>query len=156
MAQYSHIMDAIRKTEGLTPAERVENYNILERLNAEGRKLSDILKQAEGAQKVEDVEVFSIMEAEVKDDTEVKGARKRLADTKTEIIAKMCYQHPEYRQAVGDYQKAVKEAYMRRREGPKAEVGPSQSVRSPGEKELNPGTGQCVPKPAKEHGADMI
>lgn len=118
MSEFANILKAIGKTEGagLSPAERVENYNLLERLNAEGRKLSDILKQAEEhRERPDDPEIFDIMESEVKNEQAVKDARQRLADSKTMVLARICYQHPEYRQAMDEYRRIVTETYKAKR-----------------------------------------
>ena len=119
MSEFANILKAIGKTEGagLSPAERVENYNLLEKLNAEGKKLSDILKQAEGVPRTEDAEVFALMEAEVKDAPTVTEARDRLRDAKTLVIARICQQYPEYREAMDAYRVAVRDAYKTRVKG---------------------------------------
>ena len=98
-AQYSNILQAIKEkdTGGLSASDRIENYNLLEKLNAEGRKLSDILKQAEERQeRPDDPEIFGIMESEVKNDPQVKEAARKLAEAKTMVLARICYQYPEY------------------------------------------------------------
>lgn len=110
--QYQNILNAIKgQPEGLTTAERVENYNLVEKLNQEGKRLADILKQAEEKRSPEDPEIFGIMEAAVKNDPKVKDARQRLADTKSAVLAKICYQYPEYREAMDEYRKEVAETY---------------------------------------------
>lgn len=117
--QYSNILQAIKGRDaagGLSTADRVENYNLLEKLNAEGKRLSDILKQAEEhRERPDDPEIFGIMESEVKNEQEVKDARQRLADTKTMVLARICYQHPEYRQAMDEYRKIVTDTYKAKR-----------------------------------------
>lgn len=117
--QYSNILQAIKGKDtagGLSTADRVENYNLLEKLNAEGKRLSDILKQAEEHRdRPDDPEIFGIMESEVKNEQEVKDARQRLADTKTMVLARICYQHPEYRQAMDEYRKIVTDTYKAKR-----------------------------------------
>ena len=125
MSEFANILKAIGKTEGtgLSPAERVENYNILERLNAEGRKLSDILKQAEGTP-TEDAEFFGFMERAVKDDPSVEDAKRRLGEVKAALIVRMCSQYPEYREAMDEYRKAVRGAYRAKSEGGEANAHP--------------------------------
>ena len=117
-AQYSNILQAIKgkDTGGLSASDRIENYNLLEKLNAEGRKLSDILKQAEEHQeRPDDPEIFSIMESEVKNDPQVKEASRKLAEAKTMVLARICYQYPEYKQAMDEYRKIVTDTYKSKR-----------------------------------------
>lgn len=119
--KYQHILNAIGQKQAdnaLSASERVENYNLLEKLNAQGIKLSDILKQAESTQKIEDADIFKVMESEVRNDPAVKDARDRLTEVKTEIIVKMCSQYPEYRTAAESYRKTVRETYMKKRGNP--------------------------------------
>ena len=117
-AQYSNILQAIKgkDTGGLSASDRIENYNLLEKLNAEGRKLSDILKQAEEHQeRPDDPEIFGIMESEVKNDPQVKEAARKLAEAKTMVLARICYQYPEYKQAMDEYRKIVTDTYKSKR-----------------------------------------
>ena len=117
-AQYSNILQAIKEkdTGGLSASDRIENYNLLEKLNAEGRKLSDILKQAEERQeRPDDPEIFGIMESEVKNDPQVKEAARKLAEAKTMVLARICYQYPEYKQAMDEYRKIVTDTYKSKR-----------------------------------------
>ena len=117
-AQYSNILQAIKgkDTGGLSASDRIENYNLLEKLNAEGRKLSDILKQAEERQeRPDDPEIFGIMESEVKNDPQVKEASRKLAEAKTMVLARICYQYPEYKQAMDEYRKIVTDTYKSKR-----------------------------------------
>lgn len=117
-AQYSNILQAIKgkDTGGLSASDRIENYNLLEKLNSEGRKLSDILKQAEERQeRPDDPEIFGIMESEVKNDPQVKEAARKLAEAKTMVLARICYQYPEYKQAMDEYRKIVTDTYKSKR-----------------------------------------
>jgi hypothetical protein len=131
--KYQNILAAIGQKQAdnaLSASERVENYNLLEKLNSQGIKLSDILKQAENTQKIEDADIFRIMESEVRNDPTVKDARDRLTEVKTEIIVKMCSQYPEYRTAAETYRRTVRETYMKKRGNPECEAsaqGPSVS-----------------------------
>ena len=131
--KYQNILNAIGQKptdNALSASERVENYNLLEKLNAQGIKLSDLLKQAENTQKIEDADVFRVMESEVKTNPMVKDARDRLAAAKAEILVKICSQYPEYRTAAEAYRRTVRETYMKKRGNPECEVsaqGPSVS-----------------------------
>lgn len=119
--KYQNILNAINQKStdnALSASERVENYNLLEKLNSQGIKLSDILKQAESTQKIEDADIFKVMESEVRNDPTVKDARDRLTEVKTEIIVKLCSQYPEYRTAAETYRRTVRETYMKKRGNP--------------------------------------
>ena len=114
--QYTNILNAIgakkASDEKLSTADRVENYNLLEKLNAQGIKLSDLMKKAEQNEaKSDDAELFSLMEASVKGDPEVKSARQRVADVKSSVLAKICYQYPEYKEAIDEYRRTVARVY---------------------------------------------
>ena len=117
--QYTNILNAIgakkASDEKLSTADRVENYNLLEKLNAQGIKLSDLMKKAEQNEpKGEDPEVFSIMESAVKNDPEVKEARQRVADVKSSVLVKICYQYPEYKEAIDNYRHVVSKIYKQK------------------------------------------
>lgn len=113
--QYSNILSALAKKSEeskLSAADRVENYNILEKLNAQGIKLSELMKKAEQNEvKSDDAELFSLMEASVKGDSAVMSARQRVADVKSAVLAKICYQYPEYKEAVDEYRRTVARVY---------------------------------------------
>lgn len=109
--QYTNILNAIQKN-GLSSSDRMENYNILEKLNSQGIKLSDVLKRAEqGESRAEDPELFSLMESAVKDDPDVIASKKKLTDARTLVLARLCYQQPEYRTAMDEYRTVVSKAY---------------------------------------------
>lgn len=113
--QYSNILSALAKKSEeskLSAADRVENYNLLEKLNAQGIKLSDLVKKAEQSnQKEDDAELFSLMEATVKNDEEVKNAKQRLMDAKSSVLTRICYQYPEYKAAIDEYRATVSRTY---------------------------------------------
>ena len=78
--------------------------------------MSDILKQAEERQdRTDDPEIFGIMESEVKNDPQVKEAARKLAEAKTMVLARICYQYPEYKQAMDEYRKIVTDTYKSKR-----------------------------------------
>lgn len=117
-SKYQNILNAIGQKpadNALSASERVENYNLLEKLNAQGIKLADLMKKAEQNEpKGEDPEVFSIMESAVKNDPEVKEARQRVADVKSTVLAKICYQYPEYKEAIDNYRHVVSKTYKQK------------------------------------------
>ena len=104
--QYSNILKAIQhppSEDKLSPTEKVENYDLFKKLNDQGIKLSDLIKRAEqNTPKQDDSELFSIMESAVKNEPDVKNARQHLADVKSQVLAKICYQHPEYKDAIDE------------------------------------------------------
>lgn len=116
--QFTNILNVIgtkATDEKLSAADRVENYNLLEKLNAQGIKLADLMKKAEqNTPKEDDAELFSLMEVAVKDDAEVKSARQKVVDVKSAVLAKICYQHPEYRAAIDEYRAVVSRTYKQR------------------------------------------
>lgn len=115
--QYSNILKAIQQPpieDKLSPADKVENYDLFKKLNEQGIKLSDLIRKAEqNAPKQDDSELFSIMESAVKNEPDVKNARQHLADVKSQVLAKICYQHPEYKDAIDEYRRVVSETYKR-------------------------------------------
>ena len=94
--QYSNILKAIQhpsSEDRLSPADKVENYDLFKKLNEQGIKLSDLIRKAEqNTPKQDDSELFSIMESAVKNEPDVKNARQHLADVKSQVLAKICYQ----------------------------------------------------------------
>lgn len=117
-SKYQNILNAIGQKpadNALSASERVENYNLLEKLNAQGIKLSDLMKKAEQSEsKGEDPEVFSIMESAVKNEPAVKEARQKAAEMKSSVLAKICYQYPEYKAVIDEYRAIVTKAYKNR------------------------------------------
>lgn len=117
-SKYQNILNAIGQKPAdntLSASERVENYNLLEKLNAQGIKLSDLMKKAEQNEPKEtDPEVFSIMESAVKNEPAVKEARQKAADVKSTVLAKICYQYPEYKEAIDNYRHVVSETYKQK------------------------------------------
>ena len=113
---YSNIIKALQSSDDkLTPAEKVENYDLFKKLNDQGIKLSDLIKKAEQtAPQTNDAELFSLMESTVKNEPEVKSARQRVADVKSEVLAKICYGYPEYKDAIDNYRKIVASVYKQK------------------------------------------
>ena len=128
---YSSILKAIGKEEppqgGLSYQQQTENYSAFSDLMKQGVYIPDLLKRIDAleAQVREqgqrkdtmDADLFSVMEAAVKGDDEVKAAKQRLADEKSRVISEICSKDEGYRQAMEAYRRAVNAAYVRHKEG---------------------------------------
>lgn len=130
---YDNILKALSKQEepapqaGLTFQQQTENYSAFSDLMKQGVYIPDLLKRIDAleAQVREqgqrkdtmDADLFSVMEAAVKGDDEVKAAKQRLADEKSRVISEICSKDEGYRQAMESYRRAVNAAYVRHKEG---------------------------------------
>ena len=128
---YSSILKAIGKEDtpqgGLTFQQQTENYSAFSDLMKQGVYIPDLLKRIDAleAQVREqgqrkdtmDADLFSVMEAAVKGDDDVKAAKQRVADEKSRVISEMCSKDEGYRQAMESYRRAVNAAYVRHKEG---------------------------------------
>lgn len=128
---YSSILKALGKEDppqgGLTFQQQTENYSAFSDLMKQGVYIPDLLKRIDaleaqvreqGTRKdAMDADLFSVMEASVKGDEEVKAAKQRLADEKSRVIAEICSKDEGYRQAMESYRRAVNAAYVRHKEG---------------------------------------
>ena len=128
---YSSILKAIGKEDtpqgGLTFQQQTENYSAFSDLMKQGVYIPDLLKRIDAleAQVREqgqrkdtmDADLFSVMEAAVKGDDDVKAAKQRLADEKSRVISEICSKDEGYRQAMESYRRAVNAAYVRHKEG---------------------------------------
>lgn len=128
---YSSILKALGKEDtpqgGLTYQQQTENYSAFSDLMKQGVYIPDLLKRIDAleAQVREqgqrkdtmDADLFSVMEAAVKGDDDVKAAKQRLADEKSRVISEICSKDEGYRQAMEAYRRAVNAAYVRHKEG---------------------------------------
>ena len=128
---YSSILKAIGKEDtpqgGLTFQQQTENYSAFSDLMKQGVYIPDLLKRIDtleaqvreqGQRKdTMDADLFSVMEASVKGDEEVKAAKQRLADEKSRVIAEICSKDEGYTKAMEDYRRTVNAAYIRNKEG---------------------------------------
>ena len=128
---YSSILKALGKEDtpqgGLTYQQQTDNYSAFSDLMKQGVYIPDLLKRIDAleAQVREqgqrkdtmDADLFSVMEAAVKGDDEVKAAKQRLADEKSRVISEICSKDEGYRQAMEAYRRAVNAAYVRHKEG---------------------------------------
>lgn len=129
---YDNILKALSKQEepapqaGLTFQQQSDNYSAFSDLMKQGVYIPDLLKRIDaleaqvkeqGAKKdTIDADLFSVMEASVKGDEEVKAARQRLADEKSRVISEICSKDEGYRNALDAYRRTVNAAYIRSKE----------------------------------------
>lgn len=129
---YDNILKALSKQEepapqaGLTLQQQSDNYSAFSDLMKQGVYIPDLLKRIdaleaqvrEQGQKKDtiDADLFSVMEASVKGDEEVKAARQRLADEKSRVISEICARDEGYRNALDAYRRTVNAAYIRSKE----------------------------------------
>ena len=130
---YDNILKALNQPQstpaqgGLTFQQQSDNYAAFSDLMKQGVYIPDLLKRIDAleAQVREqstrkdtmDADLFSVMEAAVKGDDEVKAAKQRLADEKSRVISEICSKDEGYRQAMESYRRAVNAAYVRHKEG---------------------------------------
>lgn len=131
---YDNILKALNQPQqpapaqgGLTFQQQSDNYTAFSDLMKQGVYIPDLLKRIEtleaqvreqGARKdTMDADLFSVMEASVKGDEEVKAAKQRLADEKSRVIAEICSKDEGYMKAMEDYRRTVNAAYIRHKEG---------------------------------------
>lgn len=136
--QYSNILKALGGQNqmsqpstpaqgGLTLDQQAQNYDTFSKLMHEGVYLPDLLKRLDDmenkiktleSQPKQDTnaELLAVMEQAVKNDSEVKAARQRVADVKTAIIAELCMKDPRYCEALEAYKTTVNRIYIKRRE----------------------------------------
>ena len=130
---YDNILKALNQPQstpaqgGLTFQQQSDNYSAFSDLMKQGVYIPDLLKRIETleAQVREqvtrkdamDADLFSVMEASVKGDEEVKAAKQRLADEKSRVIAEICSKDEGYTKAMEDYRRTVNAAYIRNKEG---------------------------------------
>lgn len=130
---YDNILKALNQPQstpaqgGLTFQQQSDNYSAFSDLMKQGVYIPDLLKRIDAleAQVREqgqrkdtmDADLFSVMEAAVKGDDEVKAAKQRLADEKSRVISEICSKDEGYRQAMEAYRRAVNAAYVRHKEG---------------------------------------
>lgn len=131
---YDNILKALNQPQstpaqgGLTFQQQSDNYAAFSDLMKQGVYIPDLLKRIDAleAQVREqgqrkdtmDADLFSVMEASVKGDEEVKAAKQRLADEKSRVIAEICSKDEGYMKAMEDYRRTVNAAYIRNKEGP--------------------------------------
>lgn len=127
---YSAILNAVTSTQapGLTATQIQENYNAFQDLQKQGITIPGLMKDLEDLKaKVTaleskpdkpavDRELFSVMEAAVKDDPAVVSARLKAQEVKTTILREICCADPRYAQALDQYSREVHAAYVRRTE----------------------------------------
>lgn len=130
---YDNILKALDQPQqpapaqgGLTFQQQSDNYTAFSDLMKQGVYIPDLLKRIdtleaqvkEQGQRKDtiDADLFSVMEASVKGDEEVKAARQRLADEKSRVISEICSKDEGYRNALDAYRRTVNAAYIRSKE----------------------------------------
>ena len=129
---YDNILKALSRQEEpapqaeLTLQQQSDNYSAFSDLMKQGVYIPDLLKRIDaleaqvreqGSKKdTVDADLFSVMEASVKGDEEVKAARQRLADEKSRVISEICARDEGYRNALDAYRRTVNAAYIRSKE----------------------------------------
>ena len=140
--QYSNILKAIGNNgnNGLSTQQQADNYSAFSKMMNEGVYIPDLIKKIDtletkvqelekgNKQSPVDLDLFAVMESAVKDDPEVKSARKRLADEKSRVIAEMCMNDAGFKDASEQYRRAVNQAYVRQKESA-SDRGESVKVR---------------------------
>lgn len=128
---YGNILKALggqgQQSSGLTMQQQSDNYSAFSELMKQGVYLPDLMKRMEGMEakikemdarrSAEDMDLFAVMESAVKDASEVKEARQRMADEKSRVISRLCMDDPGYRDAVETYRRVVNQTYVKRKEG---------------------------------------
>lgn len=125
-SKYSNILNALGRESKLSYQQQADNYNAFSKLMSDGVYLPDMMdrldtlerKVSAMEQTAPDMnrELFAVMEAAVKSDEDVKDAKRRLADVKSEIITEMCLKDARFKDAWDAYRTAVNAAYVRRSE----------------------------------------
>lgn len=121
---YENILNAV-KSQKLSSAQEIENYDVFSKLQKEGVVLSDLVRKASEAddlrKKVDDMsrsrpavdtELLAVMESAVKDVESVKAAKKKVSDERKRVIEEICMHDDRYRQAMEDYRAEVNRAYV--------------------------------------------
>ena len=126
---YANILQAINSPQNSSMADlnrRTENYKIVDQMNQEGISIKDLIAQVDDLKKkiesmekpaqVIDEDLFSVMEAAVRDDPSVLEAKRKVSEEKTRVIAELCARDPKFMTARDEYRRAVNKAYISRKE----------------------------------------
>ena len=130
---YDNILKALNQPQqpapaspsgGLTFQQQSDNYSAFSDLMKQGVYIPDLLKRIDALEaqvkeqgqrkEIVDADLFSVMEASVKGDEEVKVAKQRLADEKSRVISEICARDEGYRNALDAYRRTVNAAYINR------------------------------------------
>lgn len=128
--QYSNILKAIGNNGNtLSTQQQADNYSAFSKMMSDGIYIPDLIKKIDSLEaKVKsleengqkptpmDLDLFAVMESAVKDDPDVKNARKRMADEKSRVISEMCMKDEAYRRSADEFRRAVNTAYVRTKE----------------------------------------
>lgn len=124
---YENILKALgRPGEGLSQQQQSDNYRAFSEIMREGVYIPDMISQIDSLRaRVDalehpnpvDAELFSVMESTVREDTDVRTAKDRLATAKTRVISELCMKDTDYRRLFEEYRTLVHTKYVERNEG---------------------------------------
>lgn len=129
MTEYQNILKAVQGQQSLSAGQQADNYSAFSELMKQGVYLPDLLKKVEKVDELEkrlselgskpsiDDDLFSVMEAAVKGDADVKAAAARRQSAKTEALSRLCMEDAAYRAADDEYRRAVHRAYVAKKGG---------------------------------------
>ena len=128
--QYSNILKAINNNGNtLSTQQQADNYSAFSKMMSDGVYIPDLIKKLdtleakvktleENGQKPTpiDLDLFAVMESAVKEDPDVKNARKKMADEKSRVISEYCMKDNKFREAADAYRREVNRAYIQQKE----------------------------------------
>ena len=132
--RYENILNAVKSSGKLTPAQELENYDAFSKMQKDGVYLPDLMKKIAEIDSLKkkfdeisqkrpiDEELFAVMETAVKNIQSVKDARQRMTDEKARVISEICMHDEGYKKAFEDYRTEVNRAYVSSRESKKESV----------------------------------
>jgi len=123
---YENILKALgRSGEGLSQQQQSDNYRAFSEIMREGVYIPDMISQIDSLKaRVEalehpnpvDAELFTVMESTVREDTDVRTAKDKLATAKTRVISELCMKDTDYRRLFEEYRTLVHTKYVERNE----------------------------------------
>ena len=128
--QYSNILKAIGNNGNtLSTQQQADNYSAFSKMMSDGVYIPDLIKKLDSLEaKVKtleengqkptpiDLDLFAVMESAVKEDPDVKNARKKMADEKSRVISEYCMKDNKFREAADAYRREVNRAYIQQKE----------------------------------------
>lgn len=124
MTDYSAILKAVSGQNQNKSEVFTDNYQLVDQMNREGVSIKDLLGQiddlkrkVEGLErpaKAMDEDLFTVMEAAVREDPSVIEAKKRVRDQKDRVLAELCSKDAQFMAARDEYRRTVNKAYISR------------------------------------------
>lgn len=128
--KYDNVLKALKGNNGgLDYKQQQDNYATFSKLMNDGVYLPDLIKKVSEIDDLKkrletietkpnriDVELFSVMEQAVKNDPQVRVARQKAADVKSEILSEICLKDTRYKEALDEYRRQVNAAYIQHKE----------------------------------------